>query len=277
MESEQGWSIPLERINEGKRIYYRYSDSDYSIKNQHISEIDAIQLNETIQILNRFKGMPQFEWIEEMMVRLNTSFNLKSFNSSIVGFENNPYLKGLNFFSDLFNAIFYKKSIEIIYKSFRQENPIVMTLSPYFLKQYNSRWFLFGQNHELNCISNLAIDRIVSFSENYKTYIENTEIDFDEYFEDIIGVTMNENVPVSKIIIEINAERWPYIESKPIHGSQKIKEKKRDSVTIELKVQINKELVTHLFSFGADIKIIEPKVLSDLIQDRAKQLLINYQ
>lgn len=277
MESEHGWSVPLDRIKEGKRVYYRYSDSKFSIKNQHISEIDAIKLNETLEILNRFKGMPQFEWIEEMMVRLNSSFNLKNQSISIVGFENNPYLKGLNFFSDLFNSIFYKKSIEIIYKSFRQENPVVITLSPYFLKQYNSRWFLFGLNHELNIISNLALDRIVSFSENHKTYIENTEIDFDEYFEDIIGVTMNENVPVSKIIIEINAERWPYIESKPIHGSQKIKEKKGDSVTIELKMQINKELITHLFSFGADIKIIKPTVLSNLIQDRAKQLLINYQ
>lgn len=276
MESEQGWSIQLERIEEGKRVYYRYSDSKFSIKNQLISEIDAIQLNETLEIISRFKGMPQFEWIEELMVRLDTSFNLKRNGAPIVGFEYNPYLKGLNFFSSLYNAIFYKKPVEIIYKSFKQENPVTITLSPYYLKQYNSRWFLFGLNHQLGSISNLALDRIVSFSENHCAYIENNEIDFDEYFDNIIGVTMNENIPVSKIIIEINIERWPYIESKPIHGSQKVKEKRVDSVIIELKMQINKELITYLFSFGSDIIIREPLELQSLITDRAKKLLSNY-
>jgi len=26
MESEEGWAIPLERLREGRRVYYRYSD-----------------------------------------------------------------------------------------------------------------------------------------------------------------------------------------------------------------------------------------------------------
>jgi hypothetical protein len=29
MESEQGWSIPLDRIKEGKKVYYRYIDKNY--------------------------------------------------------------------------------------------------------------------------------------------------------------------------------------------------------------------------------------------------------
>ena len=29
MESEQGWSIPLERLKVGKRVYYRYSDRSF--------------------------------------------------------------------------------------------------------------------------------------------------------------------------------------------------------------------------------------------------------
>lgn len=277
MESEQGWSIPLEKLKDGKRTFYRYSDAKFSIKNQLISEIDAIQLNETLEILKRFKGMPQFEWIDEMMVRLNTSFNLKSFNTSIVGFENNPYLKGLNFFSDLFNAIFYKKAIRIDYQSYAQTNPSSFILSPYYLKQYNSRWFLFGLNHEINSISNLALDRIVSFTEIQNAFVENSIVDFEEYFEDIIGVTINSEAQLTKILIEIKNERWPYIETKPIHGSQKVKSKNQDSTTIELNMMINKELISLLFSFGADIKVIEPKVLSDVIQERAKQLLLNYQ
>jgi predicted DNA-binding transcriptional regulator YafY len=115
------------------------------------------------------------------------------------------------------------------------------------------------------------------FSEIQNVFIENNIVDFDEYFEDIIGVTLNNDAQLTKILIEIKNERWPYIDTKPIHGSQKVKSKNHDCTTIELNMIINLELISLLFSFGADIKVIEPKVLSDVIQERAKQLLLNYQ
>ncbi len=77
MESEQGSSIPLERMRDGKRVYYRYSDKSFSIKSQGINQAEAEQLKETLTILTRFKGMPQFEWIEEMQIRLEDTFKLK--------------------------------------------------------------------------------------------------------------------------------------------------------------------------------------------------------
>ena len=49
MESESGFSIPLERIRQGKKVYYRYSEADFSIQNQKISD-DEI---ETIKIVSR--------------------------------------------------------------------------------------------------------------------------------------------------------------------------------------------------------------------------------
>jgi hypothetical protein len=57
MESEQGWSVPLERLKDGKQVYYRYSDKSFSIKNQAVNEAEAKQLKETLSILTRFKGI----------------------------------------------------------------------------------------------------------------------------------------------------------------------------------------------------------------------------
>ena len=33
MESDAGWSIPLEHKKDGRKVYYRYSDSNFSINN----------------------------------------------------------------------------------------------------------------------------------------------------------------------------------------------------------------------------------------------------
>lgn len=276
MESDQGWSIPLERYKDGKKVYYRYSEKSYSIKTQAINETEAKQLKETLSILTRFKGMPQFEWMEEMLIRIESAFNLKGNNTAIVGFEQNPYLKGLNYFTEIFNDIQYKRVIEIKYKSFKNVNSVDIALHPYFLKQYNSRWFLFGFNEEVKSISNLALDRIVEIKETHKAFIENKTIDFEEYFEDIIGVTVKADKDPVKVLLQINKKLWPYIETKPIHGSQKIKSQNENSVVIELSLVINYELSSLLFSLGEEVKVLAPEELKLILKCKADALLKNY-
>lgn len=276
MESEQGWSIPLDKMREGKRVYYRYSDKNFSIKKQAINESEANQLKETLSILNRFKGMPQFDWMEELLIRIESAFKLKTTVNPIVSFEQNPFLKGLNFFTALFNAIYYKKVLDVRYQSFKQEKSVKMCLYPYYLKQYNDRWFLFALNENTNSISNLALDRIIEIKENNKKFIENETIDFEEYFDDVVGVTVKENQKPVKILLQISNELFPYIESKPIHGSQKIKGRNSLGVVIELLLQLNYEFISLIFSYGEEITVIEPDELKTIIKTKAEKVFKNY-
>jgi len=276
MESEQGWSIPLDRIREGQRVYYRYSDMKFSIKNQLLNESEANQLKETLLILNRFKGMPQFDWMEELLVRIESTFNSKAAIKPIIGFEQNPYLKGLNFITELFNAIYYNKVLNISYQSYKQKTPDVILFHPYYLKQYNNRWFLFGLNEKFNSISNLALDRIIEIKEINKKYIENKSIDFEEYFYDVVGVTVNENRKTHKILLKVSKDLLPYIESKPIHGSQKIKSRYEDGAIIELLLQLNYEFISLIFSYGENVIVIEPDELKMIIKTKAENVLNNY-
>lgn len=261
MESEQGWSISLERVKDGRRVYYRYSDKSFSIKNRGINQSEAEQLKETMSILSRFKGMPQFEWIEEMKVRLEDSFKLKDNIHSFVGFEQNPYLKGLNHFSGIFNSIQNRIALKIKYQGYKQIKPSELTIHPWYLKQFNNRWFLFCFNEKYNSITNFALDRIVDFEESNIDYRNNTDIDFEEYFEDVVGVTIKSDSPTEKIIIKVNKDVWPYIESKPLHGSQKIISKSDIEVIIEIFVQVNHELMALLFSFMDSVEVVEPKTV----------------
>jgi predicted DNA-binding transcriptional regulator YafY len=276
MESEQGWSIPLDRLKDGKKVYYRYSEKDFTIKNKVVSNEEALKLRESINILSRFKGMPQFEFMEELVVRLESSFDLKKIGKPIVGFEQNKYLKGISFFSDLFNAIQFKQVLNVTYQSFKQKQATKMIFHPYFLKEYNSRWFLFGYNADIKKITNLALDRIVEFKEVNKKYIENEHIDFNEYFDDIIGVTNLDNASPVKILLQINKELWPYIETKPIHETQKVKKKDGDFKVIQLELKINYELIALIFSLGEHVKVLDPQELVESIKHKAKLFYENY-
>lgn len=273
MESEQGWAILLDRIKDGKKVYYRYSEKSFSIKKQAVNETEVKQIQETLSILNRFKGMPQFEWMEEMLIRIESTFKLKGNNLTVVGFEQNPYLKGLSFFTELFNAIVNKQVLLIEYKSFNKD-AVTYEIHPYFLKQYNNRWFLFGQNTEFKSLSNIALDRIISITISKTVYIPNTEIDFDEYFDDVVGVTIPKDNKLEKILLKVEDSLIGYIESKPIHGSQKFKWINKE-LFVELSLIINYEFETLLFGISNKIEIIEPLSLKNKLITRAEQTIKN--
>lgn len=170
MESEAGWSIPLNRIRYGRRVIYRYEDLSFSINNQPLNDSEVEQIKSALQIISRFSGTPQFEWINEMIPMLETKFGLIKRKNEIISFESNIDLKGLNYLTPLFNAITYERVLLIKYKDFKSSKPYQIIFHPYYLKQYNNRWFAFGLNSDNQIPNwNLALDRIESIIEcNFK-------------------------------------------------------------------------------------------------------------
>lgn len=276
MRSEAGWAIPLEKCRDGKRIYYRYSDNKFSIKNQQISDEELNAINSALMVLFRFRGLPQFDWIDEVRVRIEEIVQINTKHKKIVSFDQNPYLKGLSSFASIFKSIQNQQVLNITYQGFKQQEPIVMIIHPWYLKQYNNRWFLFGWNDKYENMSTLALDRIQSISFNSKGFIVNTQIDFDEYFDDIIGVTAVDNAPIEIIKMKISNDLFPYINSKPIHGSQKVLNRTADFTLIQLKLQINYELKSLIFSYMNGIEVVEPKHLRNDISHKLHEMSINY-
>lgn len=220
MESNAGYRAEIEHYRDGKKMYYRYADPDFSIEKTPISQEEMDQLKETILMLNRFKGMPQFEWMEEILSKLEDQFHLKGAEDSVIGFEQNLDLKGLENITPLFEAIVNKQVLNIRYKSFKKDKPITCEVHPYYLKQYNNRWFLFGWNTEFGAITNFALERIEAVSHILGEYKPKPAgLDFDEYFEDVVGVTILE-AKVEHIIMRVAPDRYPCIKNKPLHPSQ---------------------------------------------------------
>lgn len=272
MESGEGYNIPLDRFKDGRKIYYRYNDKYFSIKKQPLSQTEAEQLRNTIMMLNRFKGLPQFDWMEEVLTRFENTFKLRANVDSVVSFEQNPYLRGLEHFTAIFYAIINEQVLEIYYKAhFGDSHKYVF--HPYFLKQYNNRWFVLGLDvtAEHSSIMNMALDRIEQFDVcSSMPYIKNGSVDFNEYFDDVIGVTVPNEKEVEKILLKVDKIRYNYIESKPIHPSQKVKERADYYVVIELCLIPNYEFETLLLGFADTVKVLSPLSLKESICNRAK-------
>ena len=260
----------------GRNIYYSYEDKSYSIFNIPFNDDEVAQLTQTLSILARFEGMPQFEWMDDFVNRFKSSLKLTTSNEPIVGFDENIDLKGRNFFATLFSAISNKQVLEISYKNFKHGIEQKYIVHPYYLKQFNGRWFLLGLSDNIGKLSVFAFDRIVSTKSNNRDYIPNTTYNFNEYFDDMIGVTKPNEASLEIVKLWISAQRWPYIETKPLHGSQRVVSKDEYGVTIQIEVYLNRELEQLVLSFGKDIKVLSPRILQEKIHSNIIENLSNY-
>ena len=276
MESEAGFSIPLERIRQGKKVYYRYSEADFSIQNQKISDDEIETINSALMVLLRFRGIPQFEWVNEIFPKLQSAFQDED-PKEIISFDQNEYLIGLDNLPTLYKSITNKSALIIEYQSFKNTKPKQLIIHPYYLKQFNKRWFLFGLNDKDKLIYNLPLDRIKSISQSSEKYIENITLDFKEYFEDIVGVSFTPGEKPIKIKLRINNEVTPYVLTKPLHGSQKKTESKADGTIIEIEVIPNIELRQLILSYGEGIEVISPKSFRDQMKKVIDNMNRKYQ
>ncbi len=274
MESSAGWSIPLERHKDGKKVYYRYANRDFSIFNNELSDTELSQIRTTVDVLSRYRGLPSSEWLEEIISNLEYRFGLKPHNANILSFEQNEQLKGIEYLSKVIDATSHQQTLLIRYQAYGAE-PVDWTVYPYYVKQYNNRWFLFGQNKQYGTISNIPLDRICGLELSDAKFVKNETIDFDHYFDDVVGVTIPPpEIQKEHIELEFDARRLPYILSKPIHHSQQIVDQEKGIISID--VRPNKELEAQILSFGPQVKVLTPEPFRRQIKENLEENIKKY-
>ena len=273
MKLKDSWGIELESFRVNRKICFRYINRKFSILNSPVTILEKSQLKEALFVLNRIKSLPKFEWVNEMMTKIESVFNDAASGKPCISYDSTPFLKHGEYLLDLYHKIINESVLEIVYKPFNV-NSITYCIHPHYLKQYNNRWFLFGSNNENNQLLNLPLDRIESYQVKNLDYIH-YHIDFEEYFEDVVGVTV---LPVvSEIVkIKIDSSLWPYVKTKPFHGSQKVIEKTEDYTIIILDLKINYELESTIFQHAERVEVLEPIAFREKIKVRTLKMMNAY-
>ena len=266
-----GYNAPIE-VYENK--YYRYSDPDYSITNSPLTEDDMKLMGETVEMLRQFEGFSVFSGMEDVLGRLEdhvTSMRHKS--RPVILLEKNDSLRGLKYIDPLYKAIIAKKPVKIIYKSFKARDMQKFIFSPFFLKEFRNRWFVYGWKKGAGMLYNLALDRIHEMgAAPGEVYQESKAIDPDTFFDNLIGVTKNINDKAHTIRFWAAPEQVPYIETKPLHKSQFVVQRDEDgSAIFQMEVVLNYELEKDLLGFGEGIKVLSPKCLVNNMSRRLRK------
>ncbi len=270
MRSEKlGYEAPIEVY---QRKYYRYSDENYSIRNIPVNDNDIKVMNDAIQLLKQFKDFSVFKEMNGVLQKLEDSV-FSTQKKAIIHLDKNERLKGLEFIDDLYQAIANKKVLKISYKSFKARTEQEYVVHPQLLKEYNNRWFLLTWHK--NKMWNLALDRIEKVETTDDTYVDK-DVNGDDFYQDVIGVTVAENSRPQTVIFKVDSENSPYVRTKPFHHSQEIMSEENGEVTFKIKVQLNFELERMILGFGESLTVLAPKKLKDRIEKKISKALKNY-
>jgi predicted DNA-binding transcriptional regulator YafY len=263
MASAEGYQAPIERIPDGRKIYYRYADPTFTINRQPLNEQETTQLKEAFGLLSRLSGRHEFALINDLLPKIEQFLDLEP-ESPIISYDENKDLKNHHLQGEVFNAIRDHRVLDISYQSFKSDYAESYILHPYFLKQYNTRWFVFGHCPELAAKYqsdpvNFALDRIEQIRYADIPYMPNATTDFESYFDDIIGVSKPSNDSPQKVTIKVTPDKKPYIETKPLHMTQKRLKPHDDSFITSIEVIPNYEMYSLFLSLGPDVEVVEPE------------------
>ena len=272
MRMDHDAPIKYSKIQKG----YFYADENYSIDNIPLSEddIDAIKFATTT--LMQFKDVGMFKQfgfaIDKIFDRVHISSNpLEESVDNFVQFESVPETIGTEFLPNILKAIKEKLIIKFNYTSFISEKTKLRKVIPLLLKEYRNRWYLISFSLAKKKIITFGLDRISDLELTEDYFLDNIEFNPDLYFKHSIGITSFDEKP-EIIIFKIDKIGGKYLESQPIHQSQKIIKAGKKRNTYQLKVLLSEELKRFFLSYGNQIEVIAPQKLRDTIKNEITEM-----
>lgn len=227
------FEAPIENKKGARRI--KYEDAGYSIITYEMKE----SLRSMSEQLDNIQMNPRLLWLQNLILMLQDTYFTNEMAMEAIDFGDNLEYENSSRVHELFSYIMNKQVLELNYNA-GFEKPQKKIIHPYFVRQYNNRWFLFGWNEQAaqekkpaSGILNLPLDRIDKIrpvSILYKEVSLQEIKDFKEdYFGDIVGVTRLDTVPPMHLVLRFdfntgdvkkdNAARrdYFYLKTKPFY------------------------------------------------------------
>jgi len=258
---ELGYTAP---IIHDRTSGYTYANPRFSI--HHISLPASLihDLREGIAIIQQVTKNEKLLRISSSLTKICDYMHITYENpyNQHIYLEHSLNEPGQKWLDRVYEFTYDKKSMRLLYQPFGQEERTHF-LSPAFIKEYNNRWYIFGFDFDLQKIVNLAMDRIIEIQPSLRPYYIPENFSHDLHFRYLYGVTIPDDADPVVIRFSASISLSHYMDTKPIHMSQRKISKSEKDATYELTVYDNYEIRSKLRSFGSEIQIISPESIKN--------------
>jgi len=271
----------------GKGRAYRYVGENDDPLSEERKAVVQKSLEDYVAFCKASAGIMPTSWFssffENTQLLLDTNREVESGDGLIrTSLEQN--LTNIHLLPVFYKAITNKQVLQFSYQKFGQE-PFILTFHPQYLKEYNGRWFVFGDSdREPYQAYNVPLDRIVGeVSEvDEVDYIPAPKGFYQEFFKNIIGVTHERDAKVEEVVIRTKSEyQHGLLLTKPLHHSQKemLPFGEHDGQwygEFLLNIEPNRELRGRILQYGENLEVVCPQSLREQIKEVLDRLIQHY-
>ncbi|MDE5882585.1 MAG: WYL domain-containing protein [Muribaculaceae bacterium] len=260
----------------------KYENADDSLFNLTLNKEDIDILSMALQMLG-LKGVLQMRTFNKL--QLNTKVKNK-----IISYTANPQEKKIgNVFESLFRAI---KNKEVIGFKLRDRLPphkkISHIVRPWYLREYNRRWYMFGWDVKAQMLMHYALDRMEgSIKTIDKMEGKPATESIEKILDEVVGISIPESGALD-IMFWVSDKSADFVSRKPIHHTQVEinfddpilemygKLKSQGGKAFKIRCKINYELEREMISFGPELIVLSPTELQKKVTNKLKLMLDNY-
>ncbi len=275
-DPDLGYEAPIEKVTSKKA--YRYTDRSYTIDSMGLgkSEIESLQL--AVGLLETYRKHPVFQGMETLMDKLSSVLKATEGNEkgkqTYIHIDRKATTKGNEHIATILKAIKASNFIAFRYQKFGKATAFTRRITPYFLKEYDDRWYVYGNEVSENEDKTFGLERMSNLHVEEDVF-EYPEIDAEEIYKNVMGVTKG-GKKAEKVMLEFIPAQADYLRTLPLHNTQEIIRDDNDGFRITLEVVLNYELTAKILSYGAGVEVLEPEHLRIKIGKTLKEALKKY-
>lgn len=277
MKMEHDAPIKYSKRNGG----YFYEDPNFSINDIPLTDDDLSAIKFALSTLMQFREVEMFKQFGSAMDKIVDRVSITSGSDGedvgkYVQFETAISLGGNEFLTPLLDAIRNKFNVNFNYGSFISGNAKQRSCLPLLLKEYRNRWYLISFDNNKNTIITYALDRMSDLTITTELNTKAFSFDADAYFKYVVGISVDNSSKPQEVILKANTVAAKYLQSQPLHFSQKLIKEENDTSTLSLEVMVSEELIRLLLSFAGEIEIMKPQSLRKIILERVSKMQMSH-
>ncbi len=173
--------------------------------------------------------------------------------------ENIP--SGQKYLQEIVECISKGKKIQITYQKFTTKVPKKVVVSPYFVKLFKQRWYVVAVDGKTNSLKTYGLDRITDVVTQTDNFDFPLNFSAEEYYKDSFGIIHNDEMASEKVILKVTRSQANYLESLPLHHSQKLINGGTSDAQFSLfeyQLVPTYDFKQEILSKGADVEVISP-------------------
>ena len=227
------------------------STNQYYIKDD-VEDLHSRRLRENFEIVNA--------------IRLS-----KGFGESLI-FEERRSL-GTEHMAGLIHAIQNRLTVKFEYHKFCDESVSKRSVDPIALKEARNRWYLIAKDGDK--VKNFALDRVRNLVISESRFSP-VEYHVHEEFKNTFGIVNGTDEKAEEVVLSFTPQEGRYVESLPVHHSQQLVLKNEKEIRFRYFIRSTYDLRMEIFSYGDQVKVLQPESLKNIIKIQLQKALKGY-